>query len=177
MTLPSSATDMTPSQKPTWRLYVELLAIASFVILLDQLSKTWVRTNLASGEGWMPWDWLAPYARVVNWHNTGMAFGLFQGGGDLIMILAIGVALLILYYYPQLAEEGWPVRVAVGLQLGGAVGNLVDRFQLGYVTDWISVGTFPVFNLADSSVTLGAALLLITLWMERQKPGDEPQAD
>jgi len=170
----SSQPEIVEAKQPLWFSYLELAAIAGLVLALDQFSKTWVRTTFALGETWMPWEWLAPYARVVNWRNTGMAFGLFQGGGDLIMVLSIGVALLILFYYPSLAKEGWAVRVAIGLQLGGALGNLVDRVRLGHVTDWISVGQFPVFNIADSAVTLGVAILLITLWTDRERPLDEP---
>ena len=169
----TSQPEIVEAKQPLWMGYLELAAIAGLVLALDQLSKSWVRTTFSLGETWMPWEWLAPYARVVNWHNTGMAFGLFQGGSDLILVLAIGVALLILFYYPSLAKEGWPVRLAIGLQLGGALGNLVDRVRLGHVTDWISVGQFPVFNIADSAVTLGVVILLITLWTDRERPADE----
>jgi signal peptidase II len=84
------------------------------------------------------------------------------------------VALLILLYFPSLAKEGWVVRLAIALQFGGALGNLVDRIRLGHVTDWISIGEFPVFNVADSAITFGVVILLITLWTDRERPLDEP---
>lgn len=152
--------------------YVALILIAGTVILLDQWTKEWVRTSLAYGEQWMPLAWLAPYARILNWRNTGAAFGLFQEGGGIFTILAIGVAIMIIYYFPRIQRGDWSLRLALGLQLGGAVGNLIDRLQHGYVTDFISVGGFPVFNIADTSITLGVVLLLLSIWLG----GDPEQA-
>src|SRR5262245_22789019 len=103
----------------------------------------------------MPLDWLAPYARFVNWHNSGAAFGLFQGGGGIFGILAIIVSIAILIYYPVISRTDKFMRLALALQLAGALGNFVDRLTVGAVTDFISIWTFPVFNLADLSITLG----------------------
>jgi signal peptidase II len=151
--------------------YVSLLTLAGIVIALDQWTKYLVRTNLALAEKWAPWPWLEPYARIVHWSNTGAAFGMFQGLGGIFTILAIVVAALILYYYPQVPREDWPLRIAMGLQLGGAVGNLIDRLtQQGRVTDFISVGNFAVFNIADASISVGVAILVIGMWIkERQQ--------
>lgn len=158
-----------------WRNYLTLAAIAGFILILDQLTKNWVRANLSSGEAWMPWSWLAPYARIVNWHNDGAVFGLFPGKGDIFMVLAIVVTALIIYYFPRIGEDEWPLRLAMGLQLGGALGNLADRIQLGYVTDFISVGNFWVFNVADASVTLGAGVLLVMLILEQRRENAKRQ--
>ena len=155
--------------------YLTLTLIAGTVILLDQWAKDWVRSNLAFGEQWMPWSWLAPYARILNWRNTGAAFGLFQEGGGIFTILAIAVAIMIIYYFPRIQRGDWALRLAMGLQLGGAVGNLIDRLQHGYVTDFISVSSFPVFNVADTSITLGVVILLLSIWLggdpEEARPG------
>jgi signal peptidase II len=146
--------------------YLSLLLIAGTVILLDQWTKNWVRTNLAYGESWMPWSWLSPYARILHWRNTGAAFGLFQQGGGIFTILAILVALMIVYYFPRIQRGDWSLRLAMGLQLGGALGNLIDRLQHNYVvTDFISIGTLPVFNIADTSITLGVIVLLLSIWL------------
>lgn len=158
---------------PHWQNYAKLFLMAGSVLVLDQLAKNWVRANLALGEVWMPWSWLAPYARIVNWHNDGAVFGLFQGKGDIFMVLAVVVVALIIYYFPRISEDEWPLRLAMGLQLGGALGNLVDRIQFGYVTDFLSVGKFWVFNIADASVTLGAGVLLLMLVFEQRKENEE----
>jgi len=147
-----------------FRSYSVLIGIAGVILLLDQWSKSAVRNNLAFGESWMPVDWLAPYARVLHWGNEGAAFGIFQGSGGFFTILAIVVSILIIIYYPKIESGVWLLRIAMGLQLGGALGNLTDRLAIGHVTDFISVGTFPVFNVADAAITMGAALLLLFTW-------------
>ncbi len=155
--------------------YAVLFLIAVLVIALDQWTKYLVRTNLTFGEIWSPWSWLAPYARIVYWNNTGAAFGMFQGFGGVFTLLAIGVAIAIIYYFPQVPSQDWLIRLALGLQLGGAVGNLVDRVTIGRVTDFISVGNFAVFNVADSSITVGVGLLLLGMWLkdaQEKKAGD-----
>ena len=150
-----------------------LFLISGFVILLDQWTKKIVRTQLEFGETWMPLDWLAPYFRVVYWHNSGAAFGMGQNLSLIFTLLAIIVAFAILLYYPQIPLEDWPLRIALALQFGGAIGNLIDRLTIGFVTDFISVGNFPVFNIADSSISVGVVVLIGGMWiMERkQKSG------
>ncbi|GAB4486004.1 MAG: signal peptidase II [Anaerolineales bacterium] len=156
------------------RLYLPLALIASLIIALDQWTKALVRDNIPYASTWLPaqLEWLSPFARIVHWYNTGAAFGSFQGYGWVFTGLAFVVVALILYYYPKVeAEDGW-MRVAMAMQLAGALGNVIDRLTLGgKVTDFISVGTFPVFNVADSSITLGVILLLLgAWWKEKQIP-------
>jgi signal peptidase II len=154
----------------TVKKYLPLFGIAALIIVLDQVSKTYIRTHLALGEMWSPWEWLTPYARIVHWYNTGVAFGMFQGLGNIFKYLALLVAAAIIYYYPRVSNEDWSLRLAMSLQLGGALGNLIDRiFNNGMVTDFISVGNFPVFNLADSSITVGVGVLLLGMWLQERK--------
>jgi signal peptidase II len=148
--------------------YLLLLTVAGAVVLLDQWTKNWVRTNLALSETWMPWEALAPLARVIHWQNSGAAFGLFQDGGGIFAVVAVIVAGLIIYYFPRLEREDWALRLAMGLQLGGALGNLIDRLQHGHVTDFISVGSFPIFNIADSSITVGVIILMLDVWLSER---------
>jgi signal peptidase II len=158
--------------------YAYLLTIAGIVIVIDQFTKSLVRTHLAFQEIWSPWRWLIPFARIVHWKNSGAAFGMLQGLGDIFTILAILVAVAIVYYFPQVSKEDWPLRLAMGLQLGGAVGNLIDRITSGYVTDFISIGTFPVFNVADASISIGVAILILGMWVkEREHPPAETDAN
>ncbi|HAF62173.1 MAG TPA: signal peptidase II [Anaerolineaceae bacterium] len=149
--------------------YLFLAVLAGVIIVLDQFTKNLVRMNLAYGEVWSPWEWLTPYARVVHWYNTGVAFGLFQGYGLLFTFLPMVVVVFILIFYSRLAGENWWMRVAIGLELGGAVGNLIDRIRIGHVTDFISVGNFAVFNVADASITVGVVVMIIALWVEEKK--------
>jgi signal peptidase II len=158
--------------------YLSLFAISGVVIFLDQVTKTIVRSQLMIGEIWVPWAWLEPYARIVNWKNTGVAFGMLQGFNDVFAILAVIVTIAILYYYPQVPRDEWPLRLAMGLQLAGAVGNLLDRIQVGWVTDFISLGNLPVFNIADLSITVGTIILVIWVWiMEKRKEVPEPSSE
>jgi len=156
----------------TWnkvRSYALLLIIAGLVVALDQWTKYLVRSNLAVGEVWMPVEWLAPFARVIHWKNTGAAFGIFPEGSLVFTIIAFAVTVGILVYYPTIPEDQLLIRVTIALMLGGAVGNLISRLLVGSVTDFISVGSFAVFNIADSSITVGTAFLIAAMWIEERR--------
>ena len=156
--------------------YALLAGMGVLIVGIDQWTKALVRSNLALGEMWSPWPWLAPYARIVNWNNTGAAFGMFKGFSGIFTILAVVVALVIIYYFPKVSPKDWILRIAMGLQFGGAVGNLVDRLTLGRVTDFISVGSFAVFNVADSSITIGVIVLVLGVWLNEMKEKKEEKA-
>ncbi|TAK14204.1 MAG: signal peptidase II [Anaerolineae bacterium] len=145
--------------------YQPMLSIAGLIVLLDQVSKAVLRAQLAFGESWMPIDWLAPYARIIHWHNTGAAFGMFQSGGAFFKVLGLVVSGLILYYYPAVPKKDWSLRLAMALQLGGALGNFIDRVRFGYVTDFVSLMNFPVFNVADTCITIGVIVLIWGVWV------------
>jgi signal peptidase II len=145
--------------------YTFLAVIAGAVVALDQLTKEWVRTNIAYGDRLMPWEWLTPYARILHWRNTGAAFGMFQSGGSFFLVLGFIVTGLIVYYFPQIPRRDRLFRWALSFQLAGAIGNLIDRVRLGHVTDFISIGNFAVFNVADSAITLGTGLLLLGVYL------------
>jgi len=152
--------------KKVLRNYLILLPISGLIVFADQVTKDIIRTKLAYGEIWSPWNWLTPYARIVHWFNTGVAFGLFQDKGMFFTILAVVIAIAILFYYPRLTEREWLLRIALAMQFGGAVGNLIDRLVVGHVTDFISVGNFPVFNIADACITVGVGIMILSLWLD-----------
>lgn len=157
--------------------YAFLLGLAGLIVLIDQFTKELVRTHLALTEEWAPWPWMLPYFRIVHWSNTGAAFGMFQGFGLIFTVLAIAVVIAILYYFPRVSRQDWPMRIAMCLMLAGACGNLIDRLtQNGQVTDFISVGSFAVFNIADASITLGVVILILGVWTieRREKKQDAP---
>jgi signal peptidase II len=148
--------------------YLILFGVAGVVIALDQWTKWLVRENIEFGGQWLPdWlSWLAPYARIVHWYNSGAAFGMFQNGNLIFTTLAFIVIGAIIYYYPRVETEDWTLKLAMGLQLAGASGNLIDRLMMGKVTDFISVGAFPVFNIADASISIGVVVLLLGVWIK-----------
>jgi signal peptidase II len=166
--------------------YAALFLVAGIIISLDQWTKSLVRT-LPVGGTWLPagLEWLAPYARIVHWYNSGAAFGSFQGYGWVFTILAFVVVSLIIYYYPQVDDRDWWLKLAMGMQMGGALGNVVDRlsrgdlktFTVGPVTDFISVGTFAVFNVADASISVGVVVLLLGAWFKERSERKKAQAE
>lgn len=158
--------------------YLFLFLIAGTIIFFDQLTKAWVRQNLDLGEIYWPSLWLSDYIRLLHWKNYGAAFGIFQNGNLVFTILAFIVSLVIIYYFPQVPRNEGIVRIAMSMMLGGAVGNLIDRLHQGYVTDFVSVGEFPVFNIADASISTGVAVLFIGMWLQdRRKPQTDEKGD
>lgn len=151
------------------KVYGILVLIASTIILFDQWTKGLVRENLTYGDVWFPIRSLAPFFRIVHWENTGAAFGLFQGGGLIFAAMAVVVTIFIIVYYPQIPPEENLMKIALAMQLGGAIGNLIDRIRFGPVTDFIAVGAFPVFNIADASITVGVGVLILALWLSERK--------
>ncbi|HEX9333481.1 MAG TPA: signal peptidase II [Anaerolineales bacterium] len=157
---------MTKAIKKYWAIFV----IAAVIVALDQWTKWLVRTNISAGESWLPdsLQWLSPYARIVHWYNRGAAFGIFQQGNMVFTVLAFVVIAAIIYYYPQVSNADWPLQLAMSMQMGGALGNLIDRLTIGHVTDFISIGTFPVFNIADSSISVGCVVLVLGIWWQER---------
>ena len=157
--------------KKYWIDYAIMFLISGTIIGLDQWTKVLVRQNIPLGGDWLPAGlaWLMPYARVRYWYNSGAAFGLFQNGNTIFMILAVIVACAILYYLPRTSRKDWWLRLALAMQFAGALGNFIDRVQFGHVTDYISVGTFAIFNIADASISVGVAILILGVWITERK--------
>jgi signal peptidase II len=84
-------------------------------------------------------------------------------------VLAFVVAIAILYYFPRVPRNEWAIRLAMAMMLGGAVGNLIDRLIQGTVTDFVSLGTFAVFNVADACISVGTAILILAVWISERK--------
>jgi len=161
------------------RNYLTLFTIAGIIVALDQWTKNLIRENIPFGGTWLPegWESLTPYARVVHWRNTGAAFGMFQNGALIFTVLAFVVIAGIIWFYRQIEPGDWFLRLALAMQLAGALGNLLDRLLYdGVVTDWISVGNFAVFNIADASITVGTGIMLIGVFiMERREKKNQAQ--
>lgn len=141
-----------------------LLIIAS-IIASDQLSKLWIRTHLSIGES-LP---LIGRLSLIHLRNTGSAFGLLANQTFLIIVISIAALLFILLFLRYISPTTTLSIVAIGLLMGGALGNLIDRLRLGSVTDFIYFrlwGDFhwPAFNIADASIVVGVCLLIYSFY-------------
>ena len=147
--------DEMPERRPPLSWHLPVLQLAAITLTLDQFTKYLVRELLPDFTSF-------PYAgffRFTHTHNTGSAFGIFQGqNAPLIVVSFIGIAVLLAIYFSQ-PRPGKLLRFSLGLMMGGAVGNLVDRVWQGWVTDFIDIGPWPVFNLADASIVTGLVIL------------------
>ena len=156
--------------KKAIRNYLLLFSIALVMVVSDQWSKHLVRANLGLGEAFYPISFLEPFFRFTYWQNTGAAFGLFQNTNIFLLVVSIIMSVVIIYSFHKAMDEPLVYRISLGLMLGGAIGNAIDRITFGFVTDFIAVGRFPVFNIADSCVTIGVGLMLLAMLVhERQE--------
>jgi signal peptidase II len=143
------------------------ILIACIVVLIDQLTKGWVENNMLLNTSWAPFPEISHLFQFTHVANTGAAFGSFAGGGNIFAIVAVIVTGAIIYYNFSLPVGMLSLRIALGLQLGGALGNLADRFRLGHVTDFLDFGPWYIFNIADTSIVVGVIILGILMWLEK----------
>jgi signal peptidase II len=135
-------------------------SIGVLLLLADQLTKAWIRANLDRGETLFD----AGVFRIMRTENTGVIFGLFKDHLLTVKIIAcIGIVLIIaLFFY---FYKSWPflqgklVQLAFLLLICGTIGNQIDRFWLGFVTDFVDIKVWPVFNIADSMTTIGGIIM------------------
>ena len=146
------------SKKPFYK--NQLILIIVFVSFsADQLSKILINSFLPLGES-IPDE---GFFRLTHISNSGTIWGLFpEQTFALIIGSFLGIGLLLYLYY-KIASSSPLISISIGLQFGGALGNLIDRIRLGYVVDFIDVGAWPIFNLADSSIVTGIAMLVFIL--------------
>jgi signal peptidase II len=143
--------------RPHWALF---LGIAAAVIVVDQLVKSWISANFTVG---VPVQVIGDLVRITVSHNEGALFGLFQGsatGFGIVSLVVIG----IIVWYEARAGSNVLVSIALGLLIGGAIGNLIDRIRLGYVVDFVDAGLgglrFYTFNVADAAISCAIVLLI-----------------
>jgi signal peptidase II len=149
----------TSRSRPRWPVF---LALAAAVVVVDQLTKAWLVSFLAPGERVQV---IGDYVRLIHTQNTGALFGLFRDQAMFFAIVSIGVVGAIVWFHHTSGRNSL-LSVALGLLLGGALGNMADRFRIGYVVDFVDVGLgnlrFYTFNVADSAISLAILLLLIS---------------
>jgi signal peptidase II len=142
--------------------------LALAVLALDRATKVWARTWLAvhGPVRIFPYFWLS-YVE-----NTGAAFGMGRGSrgsnGAFIALAVVLIGALITWRRRLPKDQRW-THIALSLVLAGAFGNLYDRVAYGWVVDFFDFRVFPVFNVADSSITVGACILALTMWLEDRK--------
>lgn len=143
------------------------LGLALLVFGFDQATKwlivQWLREPGVS----VPVLW--PVFSLTYVTNTGAAFGLFANQNLLFIFIAVAVIAVILFFYRYLLADHLLLRVSLALQLGGALGNLLDRLRLGYVVDFLDFRVWPVFNVADSAITIGVLLLIYNLVFQAER--------
>ena len=161
-------------------LILPLTAVA--VVAADQITKSLVEANLELGQSMDLVSWLAPVIQLTYITNTGVIFGLLPGLGDIFLVLAVVVVAILLIYSRQLPSGQWLTRLGLGFQMGGALGNLVDRVVRGSVVDFLDLNFWPlrewaIFNIADASIVTGVILFGITLlWLEEEPEAQETPA-
>ncbi len=149
---------------------VRLTAVVTVVVIvLDQVVKRAMVEGLGPSAADHRWELVGRFLAFEYVENTGAAFGMFAGRVWLVSVLAIGVAALFVVLIATRLDGNPMNQVAIGLILGGAAGNMIDRIRLGYVIDYIAVGIWPKFNVADSAITLGVAMVMLGLMGDDQR--------
>jgi len=144
------------------RIWLVPLLLSMVVLVPDQASKYWIIQTLGPQPLTAAIPLIGDWFRFIYSRNTGVAFSLFQNIPQFLTIVALGITAGVIYAYARHMPNRSPlIQVSVGLIVGGALGNVIDRLRLGYVVDFIQVGWWPVFNIADSAICVGAALLLL----------------
>ena len=148
---------MTEQGRPDWRTFLGLTAL---IVVLDQLTKAWLTSFLSPGRSVdVVGDWL----RLVHAQNDGGLFGLLRGQALAFGLVSLVVVALIVVYHGRAGDNRY-LSITLGLLLGGAVGNLIDRIRIGYVVDFVDAGIgglrWYTFNVADAAISFAILLLL-----------------
>lgn len=161
-----------------------MAGIAILVIVLDQLTKRWITQYFTAGTNGIPKPpihVLGPVVQIQYLQNTGVAFSLLEGSAVLFLFIAVAVAVIATLYWRTRDSASLLLKLTFGLILGGAAGNLIDRFSHQYVVDFIHfqiphLFDWPVFNVADSAISIGVVLLAFLLWRGEtsSRPAPEP---
>jgi len=155
---------------------LRILFVSLFVVLLDQISKSLVRYFFPYGKAH---NVLGDYIRLTYIENPGMAFGIQVGGAAFFTVFASLATVVVFIFIVRARTEKTSLRLSLALIFGGAIGNLIDRFLYGKVVDFIDVGVgqtrWPVFNLADTAVTIGMIILVSLVMFDKSEKSPEQE--
>lgn len=157
--------------------WIPLLIATPFVLILDQVAKYRVVQTMAIGQSKVIIPALQPYFQFTRTSNTGIAFGLGEGGSLIFLILSSLVTIFLVYFYTQLKPEARLQQIAIAIVIGGALGNIIDRLRFGYVVDFFHIyipGIISnVSNFADHAIVFGVALLILDSYRQEQEAKQE----
>jgi len=155
-------------------------SVIGFALLIDQLTKTWIVQNMMLYESRIPIPALGDFFRITRTFNTGAAFGIFSESGEIFLVIAVVVVIVMLYVYPRIPHGQWLLRFGMGLVAAGALGNAIDRLVYGHVVDFINYRIPNLFsnvsNLADHAITGGVILILIDNLIQERRERRQKQA-
>ena len=151
------------------RKWLFLFAVIALVLGADQFSKAVVVDKVQVYQSIQPIPALAPLFQITRIENSGSAFGFLPQAGDLFLIIAVVVTIAMVYFYPRIDDGNWLLRTAIGLVVGGALGNAFDRIHYGVVVDFIhyqipALGLSNVSNLADHAIVFGVIIVFLDSW-------------
>jgi signal peptidase II len=143
--------------------YITIFSIAALIVLIDQITKFLIKTNFQLNE---TFPIINNIFHLTYTYNFGAGFGILQQQKLILIFISLIVVGVIFYYLDKIKNKEILLQVLVGFILGGTIGNLIDRIAYGFVIDFIDFRIWPIFNVADSFVTIGVIALVIYLWKE-----------
>jgi len=141
--------------------YITIFSITLIVLLIDQIAKFLIRINFELNQSF---PLIKNIFHLTYIHNFGAGFGILQNQQWILIFVSLLVIGVIFYYVDRIKEKEILLQVLVGFVLGGTIGNLIDRLIYGFVIDFLDFRIWPIFNIADSFVTIGVIGLIIYLW-------------
>lgn len=136
------------------------------LVIIDQLSKYYIQSTMMLGESIPVWEDIFHITYIL---NPGAAFGMMANQTAFFIVLALAIVGAVIYFYPTIRRESRVMKLGIGLLLGGAIGNLIDRVQIGMVVDFFDFRIWPIFNIADIGIVCGAGIILGVSFLTRDK--------
>lgn len=150
-----------------------ILLVAVMIIAADQVSKYYIQSHMMPGTS-------APviqdFFHITYVLNSGAAFGILENKTFFFIFIALAMLIAVLYFYPKIPHKSYLLRFGIGLLTGGAIGNVLDRINTGYVIDFFDFRIWPVFNIADIAIVCGVSIIIYSiayLSQEEDEPTDE----
>ena len=149
-------------------------SLSLILLVIDQITKWWVSISLDRG---VPNNLIGNVIRLTRVHNDGGAFGIFPGGGIVFLIVSGIVSLILFLILLTMQIDSRLIRAGMAFVLAGAIGNLIDRIRWGYVLDFFEIRGFPIFNVADACITVGAVFIILAILFGGERNQSERKAD